>query len=88
MPKLGDTPIMNENVINRFLLLKTHRASTNQLEISSFKHLFGRNFPLGSCPSQKTSFERGLGPPDCVRRKINETQKRYEYSIENNSLFN
>ena len=61
MPKPGDTLTMNEKVINRFFLLKTHRASTSQLEISSFKHLFCRYFPFGSCPSQKTSFERGLG---------------------------
>jgi len=35
---------MNEKVINRFFLLKTHRASTSQPKISSFKHLFCRNY--------------------------------------------
>ena len=82
MPKPGDTPTMNEKVINRFFLLKTHRACTCQLEISSFKHLFCRYFPLGSYPSQKTSFERGLGPPDCVSGKINETRIYTNLSIE------
>ena len=82
MPKPEDTLTMNKKVVDRFFLLKTHRASTSQLEISSLKHLFCRHFPLNSCPSRKASFDRVLRPPDCVGGKINNARTFTNLSTE------
>jgi len=51
---------MNEKMINRFLLLKTDRASTSQLEISAFKHLLYRHFPLGGSQAEKQALRGAL----------------------------
>ena len=64
-----NTPAMDKKVVHRFLLLKTHTASTRQVEISSLKHIFCRHFTFGNYQSQKASFGRSLTPPACVSGK-------------------
>jgi len=65
---------MNQEVMDRFFLLKTQSAPTRPIEISSFKEVLSRNFPFGGCPSKKASFWGSFGPPNGYRRKIKKTR--------------
>ena len=56
MPKQGDPMTMHKDLMDRFFLLKTQRAPTMPIEISSFKEVLSRNFSFGGCQAKKQAF--------------------------------
>jgi len=56
MPQQGNPTTMNQEVMDRFFLLKTQSTPTRLIKISSFKEALSRNFSFGGCPSKKASF--------------------------------
>jgi len=54
---------MHKEMIHRFFLLQTHRASTRTAKMSSFKHVLRRDLAFGGRPSKETNFYRSFRLP-------------------------